>query len=121
MMRARGFDLVETKVAEALEKQRIAEQNAADVKQAHDVQVAYRNAGDAWKALAENKNPENDAVLNAAAEAAQARAEGAKAAAAAKPDLTEAGGKRRRRKHKTPRRRRARKSRKSTFRRHRKH
>jgi hypothetical protein len=119
MMRARGFNLVETKVAEALEKQRIAEQNAAAAETNVAVQVAYRNAGDAWKALAENENPENDAVLNAAAEAAQARAEEAKAEAAAMP--VGAGGKRRRRKHKTPKRRRVRKSRKSTFRRHRKH
>jgi hypothetical protein len=101
-----------------LEKQRIAEQNAAAAETNVAVQIAYRNAGDAWKALAENKNPENDAVLNAAAEAAQARAEEAKAEAAAMPVV--AGGKRRRR-HKTPKRRRVRKSRKSTFRRHRKH
>ena len=101
-----------------MEKQRIAEENAA-AEMNVAAQLAYQNAGVAWKALAENKISENDAALYAAAEAAQARAEEAKAAAAALPVV--AGGKRRRHKHKTPKRRRARKSRKSTFRRHRKH
>jgi hypothetical protein len=127
-----------------LEKQRIAVANAASAKDA-PAQAAYRKAGDAWKALADNKISANDAALHAAAEAAQARAEAeamgsiidddyggrnaraerfkeldkiakVKEAAAAKAKLS--GGKRR---HKTPKRRRVGKARKSTFRRRRKH
>jgi hypothetical protein len=126
-----------------LEKQRIAVANAASAKDA--AIPAYRKAGDAWKALADNKISANDTALYAAAEAAQARAEAeamgsiidddyggrnaraerfkeldkiakVKEAAAAKAKLS--GGKRR---HKTPKRRRVGKARKSTFRRRRKH
>jgi pyruvate dehydrogenase E2 component (dihydrolipoamide acetyltransferase) len=115
----------------ALEKQRIAVANAASAKDA-PAQAAYRKAGDAWKALADNKISANDAALHAAAEAAQARAEAeamksivdddyggrnarmadykeldkiakVKEAAAAKAKKP-GGGKRRR--HKTPKRRR---------------
>ena len=80
--RMRGLNFATDRAADALKNLREAEEAAAAEKDAV-VREAHNKAGSAWKALADNTIPENDAGLYAAAMAAREEAAVAKARAEA--------------------------------------